>query len=82
MDLVVDPLDENRLSGDDNGLRAERDTVTRSHNLWPRVEAAKERVAAQSPLDGGLTELPQGSLAFGVRDADRWNIGSGDENGC
>ena len=62
MDLVVDPLDENRLSGDDNGLRAERDTVTRSHNLWPSVEAAKERVAAQSPLDGcTVTVEPRGA---------------------
>ena len=45
------------------------------------VEAAKEGVAAQSPLDGGLTQLPQGSLAFGVRDADRRQGASGVPHG-
>jgi hypothetical protein len=45
------------------------------------VEAANERVAAQSPLGGGLTQLAQCEFAFRVRDADRRQCATGAPHG-
>jgi hypothetical protein len=45
------------------------------------VEAANEGVAAQSPLDGGLAQLPQCSFAFRVRDAHRRQCATGAPHG-
>lgn len=41
------------------------------------IEATNEGVTAQSPFDGGFSQLPQRSFTLRVRDADRRQCGAG-----